>query len=75
MLKYPNLSQQCGSSFVRCGLCGVSGKPFRILSKGSEIDEGSRGITEDLREKVTFTLLLILVVELFDNFMHLKHSN
>lgn len=66
MLKSPQLSMHCGSSLVRCGLCGVTEKSFKILSKESEIVEGRPVFTEGLRgEKVTsFTLLLIVILEL-----------
>lgn len=53
MLKAPNLGQ-CGPHIGRCGLCGISRKPFRILSKGSsDSDDDRPGFVEDLREKVT----------------------
>ncbi|KAK1405619.1 Lipase [Heracleum sosnowskyi] len=55
MLKAPDMSQ-CGPSMVRCGLCGVSEKPFRILSKGlysddDDDDDDRRAFAEDLREE------------------------
>ncbi|XP_074365948.1 CSC1-like protein RXW8 isoform X4 [Apium graveolens] len=52
MLKAPNLAHKCLPRLGRCGLCGVSKKPFRILSKGSDdTDDDRPGYVEDLREK------------------------
>lgn len=72
MLKAPNLAQQCVPRMGRCGLCGVSRKPFRILSKGSDdTDDDRPGFVEDLREKVTcLTLLANLMLKLPDILIH-----
>lgn len=54
MLRAPNLAQQCVPRLGRCGLCGVSRKPFRMLSKGlDDTDDDRPGFVGDLREKVT----------------------
>lgn len=74
MLKAPDVTQ-CGSSMVRCGLCGVSEKPFRILSKrlysdndDDDDDDDRRAFAEDLREEVTcFALLQNLILESINN--------
>ncbi|KAK1395964.1 Calcium-dependent channel [Heracleum sosnowskyi] len=59
MLKVPNLAQQCVPHIGRCGLCGVSRKPFRILSKGSDnTDDDRPGFVEDLREKESAAALV-----------------
>lgn len=72
MLKAPNLAQQCGPRIGRCGLCGVSRKPFRILSKGSDSDDDRPVFEEDLREKVTcLTLRANLISKLPDKLMHI----
>lgn len=62
MLKAPDVTQ-CGPSMARCGLCGASEKPFRVLSKrlysdDDDDDDDRRAFAEDLREEVTYFALL-----------------
>ncbi|KAK2974423.1 hypothetical protein RJ640_028587 [Escallonia rubra] len=51
MLRFSSMQQQCGSSFIRCGLCGGTANSFKIVSRQSENVERSDFGDPDLREK------------------------
>lgn len=64
------MSKHCGSSIVKCGLCGVTGKSFRFLSEKSVSSEEKNDFTDDFRKMVLiifFTLLFCfnIVTDMF----------
>lgn len=46
------MSKHCGSSIVKCGLCGVTGKSFRFLSEKSVTSEEKDDFADDFRKMV-----------------------
>ncbi|KAL3514343.1 hypothetical protein ACH5RR_027060 [Cinchona calisaya] len=52
MLKTTTRQQLCGSSLMRCGLCGGTATSFKILAIEGQIDKGRRDFDgSDLRKK------------------------
>lgn len=61
------MSKHCGSSIVRCGLCGGTGKSIRNPSEKSTLPEEKHDFADDFNKLVTYFFfrffLFILTIE------------